>query len=106
MAQALRRVVNADGNGYDRYYDAIAGAAVVYENVGGRKCFGYVNGLYFEVDWPDCSTFSNGDQGRPVSYRIRPEVDPATGHVVGWVLYTYVYSGDRDHRSEWSVQVA
>jgi hypothetical protein len=101
MAWQLRRVVNADGGNWDRYYDAVAGAGVVYENVRNRKCFGYVNGLYFEVDWPDTGDIADGDHGRPGGYRIRPEVDAATGRVSGWYLYAYVFSGD-----EWSVQVA
>ena len=99
MNWTLRRVVPADGNNWDRYYDDSHGAGVVYENVKSRKCFGYVNGLYFEVGWPDTSQQFNGDAGRPAGYRIRPEMD---GH---WYLYAYVYSGDGNSRSEWNVQV-
>lgn len=77
----------------------LLGRLVVYENVASRECFGYVNGLYFKVAWPDTSQQFNGDAGRPAGYRLRPELD---GH---WYLYAYVYSGDGNSRSEWNVQV-
>lgn len=99
MTAVLHRVVNANGNNWDRYYDEQHGAGVVYEDTKARKCFGYVNGLYFESQWPNTASMNNGDEGRPCGYRIRPEAD---GH---WYLYSLIYSGDGDHRSEWSDQV-
>lgn len=97
--QLLRVVTTNGGNGYDRYFDEARGTAVLYEDVGNRKCFGYVNGNYWEKPWPDTSAQFGGDRGRPVAYRIRPESG-------GWYLYTLVYSGDNNSRSEWSVRVA
>lgn len=103
MTWELRRVTGADGNGYDRYYDPVAGAAVVYEEVLSRQCWGFINGTHFQVDWPDTAGLFGGDHGRPVAYRIRPEYDgPET--VTGWFLYAYVFSGG-DNRSEWSIRL-
>ena len=103
MTWQLNRITNADGNGYDRYYDPIAGAAVVYEEVDDRLVWGFVNGEYFETEWPDTGALFDGDRGRPLHYRIRPEY--FEGVVTGWWLYVYVYSGGI-RRSEWKVQVA
>lgn len=103
MSQEFIRHVETDGNGYDRYYDPVAGAAVVYENRGQRRSFGYVNGGYFSVDWPDTASIYAGDSGQALTYRLRPEYE--NGRVVGWYLYTYMYSGDHN-RSEWREQIA
>jgi hypothetical protein len=97
--QLIRVVTTNGGNGYDRYADDAHGTAVLYEDVGNRKVFGYVNGNYWEKPWPDTSAMFGGDRGRPVAYRIQAE----TG---GWYVYTVVYSGDNNSRSEWSVRVA
>jgi hypothetical protein len=94
----LHRQFQTSGNGYDRYYDPVAGAAVVYEDPDKRHCFGSINGVPFIVRWPDTSELYEGDSGRPVAYRIRPEYQD--GAVIGWVLYFYVYSGGKN-RSEW-----
>lgn len=110
MQQELRRQVpEADGNGWDRYYDAGAGAGVVYENRPKRKTFGYVNGVAFAVDWPDCGTLGHRtdgelDHGQALAYRLRPEYD--NGRVTGWFLYTYMFSGNSNPRTEWVAQVA
>lgn len=107
MAWELKRVTGTDGNGYDRYTDRYYGSAVVYENVDNRQCWGFINGAYFEVGWPDTSDLFGGDAGRPVGYRIRPEAyqDFDGGWILaGWYLYAYVYSGD-ENRSEWSIKL-
>jgi GH25 family lysozyme M1 (1,4-beta-N-acetylmuramidase) len=97
--QLVRTVTTNGGNGYDRYADEAHGAAVAYEDPANRKSFGYVNGVHWEEPWPDTSAMFGGDRGRPVNYRIRHEAD-------GWYLYTLVYSGDNNSRTDWRVQVA